>query len=79
MTAIDPDTDVGPASHPPLLLTVPDAARVLGISRSMAYNLITARELEVVHIGRCARVPYDAAVRFVDRLRRSDHADAMTG
>ena len=62
-------------AHRRLLLTVTETARLLGISRSMTYNLINARELEVVHIGRCARVPYVAAVDFVDRLRRESSVD----
>ena len=79
MTAGDHGAPAAPALPTPLLLTVPDAARVLGISRSMTYNLITTRQLEVVHIGRCARVPYDAAVEFVDRLRTDDHPDRLAG
>lgn len=58
-----------------LLLTVIETARLLGISRSMTYNLITTRQLEVVHIGRCVRVPYVAAEEFVDRLRRESCVD----
>ncbi len=54
---------------PPLLLTVRQAATLLAVSRSKAYELIAAGELEVVHIGRSARVPYAAAVRYVERLR----------
>jgi excisionase family DNA binding protein len=59
-----------------LLLTVTETARILGISRSMTYSLNTAGELEVVHIGRCARVPYAAAIEFVDRLRQPRTQDA---
>lgn len=58
-----------PHVHQRLLLTVTETARLLGISRSTAYSLINAGQLEVVHIGRCARVPYAAAVEFVERLR----------
>jgi excisionase family DNA binding protein len=53
----------------PLLFTVAEAARLLGVSRSTAYNLISAGELEVVHIGRCIRVPATAAASFVEALR----------
>ena len=53
----------------PLLLTVAEAAQLLGLSRSTVYNLITARRLEVVYVGRSARVPYAAAVEFVTELR----------
>jgi excisionase family DNA binding protein len=53
----------------PLLLGVCDAAQVLGIGRSTLYELIAAGEIEVVHIGRSARVPVVALQAFVDRRR----------
>jgi excisionase family DNA binding protein len=56
----------------PVLLTIPEAARKLGIGRTLTYELIAAGELEVVHIGRAARVPLDAVSDFVAR-RRSAH------
>lgn len=52
-----------------ILLTVPDAARRLGISRSMLYELLAAGEIESVHVGRLRRVPTDALTTFVGRLR----------
>ncbi|MHB8465605.1 MAG: helix-turn-helix domain-containing protein [Acidimicrobiales bacterium] len=53
-----------------LLLTIVEAARMLSIGRSKAYELIAAGELEVVHIGRAARVPLTSLETFVRRLRR---------
>ena len=53
----------------PLLLTIPEAARMLAIGRTLAYELIAAGELEVVHINRAARVPLDAVHAFVERRR----------
>jgi excisionase family DNA binding protein len=53
----------------PLLLTVPQAARMLAIGRSLLYELIASGELEAIHIGRCARVPLDALSAFVERQR----------
>ena len=53
----------------PILLTIPEAARLLSIGRTMAYELISAGELEVVHIGRAARVPVEAVREYVDRRR----------
>lgn len=53
----------------PSLVTVVEAARALGIGRSKAYELIASGDLEVVHIGRAARVPVDAIDDLVIRLR----------
>jgi excisionase family DNA binding protein len=53
----------------PVLLTVIEAARLLRIGRSKAYELIVGGELETVHIGRCIRVPYDAVLAYVAALR----------
>jgi len=53
----------------PILLTIPEAARLLSIGRTLAYELIAAGELEVVHIGRAARVPVEAVREYVERRR----------
>lgn len=52
-----------------LLLSVVQAAGVLGVGRTTAYQLIRAGELEVVHVGRSVRVPADALPDLVCRLR----------
>lgn len=43
---------------------------MLGVGRTTAYGLIASGQLEVVHIGRVARVPITAVGELVDRLRR---------
>ena len=53
-----------------LLLTIVEAARVLSIGRTTMYELVGAGEIEVVHIGRSARVPVAALEEYVDRQRR---------
>lgn len=53
------------ASAGPLLLTVEEAARRLGIGRTIAYGLVATGHLESVKIGRLRRVPVDALSRFV--------------
>jgi hypothetical protein len=50
-----------------LLLRVHEAAGMLGIGRTKAYELIGRGELQVVHID-AARVPLVAIHRYVDRL-----------
>jgi excisionase family DNA binding protein len=52
-----------------LLLSVEDAGKALGVSRSTVYELIGSGDLEVVHIRRSVRVPVDAVHDFVRRLR----------
>ncbi|MDQ6910175.1 MAG: helix-turn-helix domain-containing protein [Actinomycetota bacterium] len=64
------DPPAGPSSVP-LLLSVREAARALGIGRSKIYELIKNGEVEVVHIGRSCRVPVAALHDYVDRLRLS--------
>ena len=54
--------------HERLLLTVVEAATMLGVGRTKAYELIAGGELQVVHIGRAARVPLIAVRRYVDGL-----------
>jgi len=54
----------------PILLTVRQAADLLAIGRTTAYELIAAGHLEVVHIGRSVRVPVEAVEVLVARLRR---------
>lgn len=54
----------------PMLLTVRQAAELLSIGRTTAYELIASGDLAVVHIGRSARVPLEAIEVFVTRLRR---------
>jgi excisionase family DNA binding protein len=52
-----------------LLLKPEEAAEVLSIGRSEVYELIGTGELASVRIGTGRRVPADALVEFVTRLR----------
>ena len=52
-----------------LLLSIEDAGRALGVGRSTIYGLIDSGDLEVVHIGRAARVPVESVQGFVRQLR----------
>ena len=51
-----------------LRLTVIEAAAMLGVGRTKAYELIAGGELQVVHIGLTARVPLVAVHRYVEAL-----------
>lgn len=51
-----------------LLLSIPEAAHRIGISRSQMYNLIAAGQVPVVHIGRSAKIRVDVLAAFVESL-----------
>ncbi len=50
-----------------LLLTVEEAARCLGIGRTLAWQLVRQGELPVVRLGRCVRVPAQALQEWIAR------------
>jgi len=52
-----------------LLLTVSEAARQLGIGRSLLYELLAAGHVESIHVGRLRRIPTDALATYIDRQR----------
>ena len=66
-----PEEPPGAEANAPgqLLLTVAEAARSLGVSRSTVYELIGRGDLEVVHLGRAARVPSESVQDLVGRVR----------
>ncbi|EKP94488.1 helix-turn-helix domain-containing protein [Thermaerobacter subterraneus] len=49
----------------PLLLTVPEAAKVLRVGVSRAYEMAHRGEIPAVRIGRRVRVPRDALTLFL--------------
>jgi excisionase family DNA binding protein len=48
-----------------LLLTIPEAAQVLGVSRSIFYQLVQAGEVVTIKVGRSRRVPVVALEQYV--------------
>jgi excisionase family DNA binding protein len=54
-------------SRPPITVSVRDAARLLGISKSHAYDLIRQDELPHVRLGRRVVVPYRELEEWVVR------------
>ena len=53
-----------------ICLLCPLGSRALGtLPSARVYELTAAGELEVVHIGRCARIPTAALDDFVQRIR----------
>ena len=55
----------------PVLLKAVDVARVLSISRSMAYQLMQRNEIPTVRIGRATRVRPQDLERFIGENLRS--------
>jgi len=53
----------------PLLVTIDEAARRLGLGRSSVYELMKSNQLEVVRIGRATRIPTESVAGLVQRLR----------
>ncbi len=54
-----------------LLVPVEEAARLLGLSRTKVFSLISSGELESVKIGRLRRVPRAALDAYVAGLRHA--------
>jgi len=63
-------TDPG---HLPAVLTVGQAAELLGIGRSHAYETVKSGEwpTRVIRIGRCIRIPAAEVLRLLVRITRS--------
>jgi len=60
--------------HEKLTLTVCEAARLLGISRGLAYQLARCGKLPVVRFGRRLLVPKKALERMLDQPNQIDFA-----
>lgn len=52
-----------------LLLSVKEAAEVMGVGRTKAFELLATGKLEGVLIGHRRLIPADAIAAFVERLR----------
>jgi excisionase family DNA binding protein len=50
----------------PELLSVATAAKIMGISRTVMYQLIAGNRVPVVRIGRSVRVPRRALMEWID-------------
>ncbi len=74
--AIQEELDLWPADARPALITIKQAARILNLGRSTVYQLIAGGQLDVVHIGRSARIPADAITSLINRLRADQAVEA---
>lgn len=62
-----------------LLLTVPEAATALGVSRSKVYELITRRSLRSLRLDGCRRVPVEALEAYIAELLEEQEVSFATG
>jgi excisionase family DNA binding protein len=58
-----------------LVLTIEQAARRLGIGRTLMYSLVMDGEIESVTIGRLRRIPVECLTEYVTKLRESQRDD----
>ena len=58
----------------PLLLTPKAAAKRLSLAESTLYQLLTSGQIESVLIGRARRIPMEALISYIDRLRLEQRA-----
>jgi excisionase family DNA binding protein len=61
----------------PLLLKVPEAAKLLQLGRDRVYELIASGRLPALYFGRTIRIPRDALTRFIEN--ESNLAGHSTG
>ena len=54
----------------PLLLSVPEVARLLGLGRTKVYELIATEGLPVVRFGRAVRVSVASLQQWVERREK---------
>ena len=60
----------------PLMLTVPEAADRLRISRTRVYELILSGELRSLKLGRVRRIPMSALEEFIAERLNETGGDA---
>lgn len=59
----------GVVSADKLLLRIEEAAKRLGIGRSLMYRLVLSGQVQSVPLGRLRRIPAEALEEYVERLR----------
>jgi len=55
-----------------LLLKPMEVADLLGIGRSLVYELIATGELPSIRIGRCIRIPSEALAEWIKNKQQED-------
>ena len=52
----------------PLVMTVPQAAKILQIGRNAAYQLVNTGQIRSIRIGRTIRIPQSALLEYLNQL-----------
>ena len=65
-------TAIQKTEMPRLLLRIEEAAEVLGIGRSLMYQLVLSAKVESVTVGRLRRIPSECLAEYVARCRKGD-------
>ena len=55
-----------------LLLKPSEVTQILGIGRSLVYELIARKEIPSVRIGRCIRIPNEALQQWINDKQKKD-------
>ena len=50
----------------PLVMSVPQLAKLLGIGRNAAYDIVNSGGIRSVKIGRTIRIPKSAVIEFIE-------------
>ena len=56
-------------------MRVPEAARLIGLSRSRLYELMRRGEVDYVKVGGATLIPYEGLRAFIARQRRLEASD----
>jgi excisionase family DNA binding protein len=60
----------------PLVLTIADVQKVLGVSRVTAYELAHQENFPVIRIGRAIRIPRDGLIRWLESCGGAINGDS---
>lgn len=50
----------------PSVLTIEDLARILAVSKSTVYRLVTSRQIRTIKVGRTMRITKDSVIRYLN-------------
>lgn len=61
----------------PVTITVNDFCALFGCKRTKAYELIAARQLDSLTLGRRRLIKYESAVALIDKMAAEDAAERV--